>query len=83
MISSSVWTPWFRNKHIPYMLHYYFLSLSISFLYFLSRSGRNKGNMNATGTCFELKDLEQVMDFKVFESALGSEGVISSMFWTS
>ena len=24
------------------------------------------------GACFELKDVEQVMDFKVFESALGS-----------
>ena len=60
------------KKHIPCKLHYYFLSISISFLYFLSGSARNKGNMNRTGICFELKDVEQVMDFKVFESALGS-----------
>ena len=38
--------------------------------------------MNATGTCFELKDVEQVMDFNAFESALGSKRVISSTFWT-
>ena len=38
--------------------------------------------MNETGTCFELKDVEQVMDFKSFESALESQGVISSTFWT-
>ena len=38
--------------------------------------------MNATGTCFELKDVEQVMNFKVFKSVLGSEGVISSTLWT-
>ena len=38
--------------------------------------------MNATGTGFEVKDVRQVMDFKIFESALGSLGVISSIFWT-
>ena len=36
--------------------------------------------MNATGTGFEVKDLRQVKDFKVFESALGSSGEISSTF---
>ena len=44
----------------------------------MSRSAKNKGNMNATGTGFEVKDVRQVMDFKVFKSALGSYGVISS-----
>ena len=32
--------------------------------------------MNATVTAFELKDVKQVMDLRVFESALGSQGVI-------
>ena len=40
------------------------------FLYFLYRSARNKGNMNATGRGFEVKDVMQVMDFMVFVSAL-------------
>ena len=66
------WTHLFGNRHIPYKLHYYFLSFSISVLNFLSRSTKNKGNINATGTYFELKDVDQVMDFKVFESALRS-----------
>ena len=44
-----------RNKQISYKLHYYFSPVSISFLYFLSGSARTKGNMNGTGTCFELK----------------------------
>ena len=54
------------------MLHHYFSSISISFLYFFYRSAKNKGNMNATDTAFELNDVRQVMDFRVFESALGS-----------
>ena len=82
MISSMFWRPLVRNKHIPYKLHYYFLSLSISFPYFFSRSARNKGNMNASVTGFEVKNVRQVMDFNVFESPLGSSGVISSTFWT-
>ena len=52
IISSNFWTLSFINKHIPYKLHYYFLFISTSFLYFLSRSARNKGNKNATGTGF-------------------------------
>ena len=55
-------------KQIPYTLHHYFSSISISFSYFLSRSTKKKGNMNTTGTAFEMKDT----DFTVFESALGS-----------
>ena len=54
------------------MLHHYFSSISISFLYFFYRSARNKGNMNATDTGFEVKDVRQVKDFKVLESAPGS-----------
>ena len=50
----------------------YFLSISISFLYFLSRSARNKGRKNATDTDFELENVMQFMGFRVFESALGS-----------
>ena len=49
-------------------VNYYFSSVTISFRYFLSRSAKNKGNMKATDTTFELKDI----DIKVFESALGS-----------
>ena len=54
----------------------------MSFLRFLFKSGSDKGNVNATGTGFEVKDVRKVMDFKGFESALGSQGVISSTFWT-
>ena len=72
MVFSTFWTPQFRNKHILYKLHYYFLSISISFLFFLSKSARNEGKMNATGTSFEVKDVRQVMDFQVFESVPGS-----------
>ena len=68
MISSAFWTPQLRNKHIPYKLHYYFYP----FLYFLSRSTRSKGNKNAPGIGFELQDVMQFMDFRVFESTLGS-----------
>ena len=50
VISFTFWTPLFRNRHIPYKLHYYFLSFSISVLYFLSRSTTNKGNINANGS---------------------------------
>ena len=57
MISSVFLTPSFRNKHIPYKLYCYFLSFSISILYFLSRSTKNKGNINETGTAFEVKDV--------------------------
>ena len=72
MIPSKFWTPQFINKHIPYNLHWYFLSISISFLYLLSRSVRNKRNKNATGTGFEVEDIMQFMDFRVSEYALGS-----------
>ena len=41
----------------------------MSFLYVLLKSGRDKGNMNATGTSFDLEDVTRFMDFKVFESA--------------
>ena len=44
----------------------------MSFLRFLFKSGRDKGNMNATGISFDLEDVKWFMDFKVFESALGS-----------
>ena len=30
--------------------------------------------MTGPGTCFELREVEQVMDFKVLESALESQG---------
>ena len=56
MVSSTFLTPSFRNKHIPYKLHYYSSAFSISILYFLSGSTKNKGNIKATGTAFELKD---------------------------
>ena len=72
MIFSTFWTLKFRNKHIPYKLHYHFLFISISFLYFLFRSARNKGNENATGTGFSFQDVTQFVDFRVFESPLGS-----------
>ena len=72
MTFSTFWTLQFRDKHLPGKLHYYVLSISISFLHFLSRSARNKGNKNATGTSSELKDVTQFMDFSVSESALGS-----------
>ena len=36
--------------------------------------------MNTTVTGFEVKHVRQVIDFRVFESALGSYGVISSTF---
>ena len=49
-----------------------FLSISILFLYFLFKSARDKLNMNATGTSFDLEDVMQFMDFKEFESALMS-----------
>ena len=39
---------------------------SISFLYFLSRPARSRGNENATGKGFQLKDVTQFTDFKVF-----------------
>ena len=42
------------------------------FLFFLFKSGRDKGNMNATGASFDLEDVTRFMDFKLFESALGS-----------
>ena len=54
MISSAFWTPYFRNKYILSNMHYYFLSISISFLKFLSRSARNKENKNGTRTGFKL-----------------------------
>ena len=54
VISSTFWTPYFRNKYIPYNMHYYFLSISISFLKFLSRSSRNKENKNGTRMGFKL-----------------------------
>ena len=44
----------------------------MSFLCFLFKSGRDKGNMNATGANFDLVDVTRFMDFKVFESALKS-----------
>ena len=67
MISSLLWTPYFRNKHIPYKSHCYFSSISISFPYFLSRSAWKMGNiLNATGTGLEVKDVMQVMDVKAF-----------------
>ena len=72
VISSTFWTLYFKNKDIPYKLHYYFLSIYISFLYFLSNSARNRANKNATGTGFDLKDVTQYLDFKVFEYAFGS-----------
>ena len=72
MVSSTFWTSQFKNKHLPCKLHYYFLSRSLTFLYFLSRSARNKGNKNATGTGIELEDIRQFMHLRVFESALGS-----------
>ena len=52
--------------HISYIITFH------PFLYFLFRSTRDKGNMNATGASFDLEDVSQFMDFKVFESALGS-----------
>ena len=65
MISFTLWTLLFRNEHIPYKLHYYFLSIFISFLYFLSRSARNEGNKNATGTGFQLQHVTKFMDSRV------------------
>ena len=62
----TFWTLLIRNKHIPYTFHYYCLSISISFSYFLSRSAGNKGSMNA-----QLQDVTNLMDFRVFGSALG------------
>ena len=50
VISSSLWTPLFKNKHIPYKVHYYISAISMSFLYLLFKSGTDKGNMKATGT---------------------------------
>ena len=64
MISSTFWRPYVRNKHIQYKLHYYFLSISISFLYFLSRLARNKGNKNGTRTDFELHYVTPFMDLR-------------------
>ena len=72
MISSTFWTPEFRNNDISCKLHYHFLSISVSFLYFLSRLARNKGNKKATGMGFEFENLTQLMDFRAFESTLGS-----------
>ena len=63
------------------MLHHYFSSVFISFLYFFYRSARNKANTNATGTGFEVKDVRQIKDFKVFESALGSPGGHLNVTW--
>ena len=74
VISSTFWTPQFRNKYLPYKLHYYFLSRS--------GSARNKRIKNATGTDFEVKDATQFMDFTVFESAPGDKGMVSSTIWT-
>ena len=39
----------------------------MSFLCFLFKSGRDKGNMNTTGTGFDLEDVTQFMEFKVFD----------------
>ena len=44
----------------------------MSFLCFLFKSGRDKGTINAIGASFDLEDVTLFMDFKVFESALGS-----------
>ena len=60
------WALRFRNNYIPNKLHYNFLSISISFLYFLSRSARNKGNINAIDTCVVLEDVINVHEFKGF-----------------
>ena len=70
MISSMFWTPEFRNNDNSCKLHYHFLSISVSFLYFLSRSARNKGNKKATGTGFEFENLTQLMDFRVLNPHL-------------
>ena len=72
MFSSTFWTPYFRNEHIPDKRHYYSLSNSLSFLYFFSKSVRYKGKMNTTVTGSEVKHVRQIVDFIVFESALGS-----------
>ena len=61
-----------RNKLTSCELQYYILSISISFLYFLSKLARNKRNKNATGKGYHLQDVAKFMDFRVFESALGS-----------
>ena len=53
-----------NSRNIPYKLHCYFLSTSISFLYSLSRSTRNNGKKNATGTSFELEEVTQFIDFR-------------------
>ena len=37
----------------------------MSFLCFLFKSGRDKGNMNTTGTSFDLEDVTWFMNFKV------------------
>ena len=49
-----------------------FLSISISFLYFLTRSARNKGNKSVSGKFVDLEDVRLFMDFRVLESALRS-----------
>ena len=44
----------------------------MSLLCFLFKSGRDNGNMNTNGTSVDLEDVTWFIDFKVFESALGS-----------
>ena len=54
-----------RSIIILYQIHFHFYI-------FFSKSARNKGKMNTTVTGSEVKHVRQVMDFRVFESALGS-----------
>ena len=56
------------SGHYNLKISTFHLSTSISFLYCLSRSGRNNGNK----TQLSLQDVRQFMDCRVFESALGS-----------
>ena len=57
MISSTLWQ---TNLEINiFCIHYtiIFLFISISFVYFLFKSARDKRNMNATGASLDLEDL--------------------------
>ena len=52
----------------PFLFNFYICCLDLPGI---------KGNKNMIDTCFVLEDIK-FMDFRVFESAFGSQGVISS-----
>ena len=76
MISSTFWRPLLEINilHISYIIIFY------PFLFHFYISCVDQPGIRETRTrlarVFELEDVAQFMDFRVFESALGSQGMI-------